>query len=191
MAALYTEELERLLMQVVSGRRMQVIGVFPADMLPSVDMIQESSYSCCCFAVNTDPSHRPGKHWVLFISSWTASAGLELEYFDSYGMQLELYRELHLSCLRNSYLSLIKRYNTVMLQDLTTTACGYYCVFFAYLRANGRSFAYAVRFLVSLSTSSVTRDKLVVRNVYAIVDCRSKPMCYSGTGLRQCCCSCV
>jgi hypothetical protein len=93
--------------------------------------------------------------------------------------------------LHKGFLPLIKMRNTVMLQDLTTTVCGYYCIFFAYLRANGRSFAIAVRFLASVSSnSSLLRDKFVVRKVYAIVNCRSKPICNQIAGnfrFRQCC----
>jgi hypothetical protein len=139
MAALYTEELERLLLQAVviggggGGRRMKMLGVYSADLMPSVDEIRRgclsttfsaSSSSLCCFAINTDPSHRPGKHWVLFIACQKAD-GVHLEYFDSYGMPMELYRDLYDSCSNKGLLPLIKQYNTLMLQDVSTTVCGY------------------------------------------------------------------
>jgi len=225
MAALFTDDLERLLAQAVSSR-MKILGVFSADMLPFVNEISQqccgkptssssssssgsskstSSCCCCCFAVNTDPSHRPGKHWVLFIGCRTASANaneaFHLEYFDSYGMPMELYRDLYDSCLHKGLLPLIKQYNTVMLQDVKTSVCGHYCVLFANLRASGRSFAAAVRSLSSCAASTLDRDNLVVRRVYAMVNrARSNSsssnslrlsLCHSGICPRQCCCSCT
>lgn len=194
MAALYTEELEGLLKQAV-GRRMVMLGVFSADLLPSANSIHQNR-SSCCFAVNTDPSNRPGKHWILFITCWTSTAGMELEYFDSFGMPIELYRDLYDSCVRKGLVPLIKQRNTLMLQDINTSVCGYYCVLFAYLRATGRSFASAVRFLSHAGSSALVRDNFVVRTVYARLgrtSCSSSNSrilaCHSGGHIRQCCCS--
>jgi hypothetical protein len=203
---------------------MKILGVFSADMLPSVNEIIQQCCAkptttssgcccccCCCFAVNTDPSHRPGKHWVLFIGCRTASANqneaFHLEYFDSYGMPMELYRDLHDSCLHKGLLPLIKQYNTVMLQDVKTSVCGHYCVLFANLRASGRSFAAAVRSLSSCAASALDRDNLVVRRVYTMVNRSSSSsnssssssccnslrlsLCLSGICPRQCCGSCT
>lgn len=187
MAALYTDQLEKLLAQVVVGKCMRFVGVFSADLVPPLNVFQSSS-SCCCFAANTDPSYRPGKHWVLFISR-RAADGFVLEYFDSYGMPLEMYSDLHLSCLRNGYLPLIKQYNTVMLQHLSTSVCGYYCVYFAHRRALGQPFASVVRLLASLGTSSLLRDKRVLRNVYCLVTCRSSSSYTANAAVRQGCCA--
>lgn len=203
MAVLFTDELERLLLQVISGKRMKMLGVYSADLLPSVDEIslacrRDSNFisSSCCFAVNTDPSHRPGKHWVLFVACRNA-CGLELEYFDSYGMPMELYRDLYESCSSKGLLSLIKHCNIVMLQHVTTSVCGYYCILFAYLRANGRSFASVVCHLSSCAASALERDSLVVRRVYALLSknkCKNScRLCFterlSGYCIRQCCTS--
>jgi hypothetical protein len=211
MTALFTDELERLLAQAVSGR-MKMLGVFSADVLPIVNEIRSCSSSTisnsCCFAVNTDPSHRPGKHWVLFIGCRTSSANanesFHLEYFDSYGMPMELYRDLYDSCLHKGLLPLIKQYNTVMLQDVKTSVCGHYCVLFANLRATGRSFAAAVRNLSSCAASTLDRDNFVVRRVYAMADRTNSStssssssnslrlsLFHSGIRLRQCCCNCT
>jgi hypothetical protein len=183
---------------------MKVLGVYSADLLPTVDEIRlgcrnsSRNFTSCCFAVNTDPSSRPGKHWVLFIGCRNACGVQLLEYFDSYGMPMELYRDLYDSCLNKGLLPLIKQYNTLMLQDVSTSVCGYYCVLFANLRASGRSFAHVVRHLSSCAASALDRDNFVVRCVYALLSncsncCNSSrlrlPKDHSGLCIRQCCSS--
>jgi hypothetical protein len=59
-------------------------GVFPADQLP-----KSLSTFPCGFVVNTDPSTKPGTHWVVFYFP-TYNTG---EFFDSYGQPPEHYNE--------------------------------------------------------------------------------------------------
>jgi hypothetical protein len=59
------------------------LGVFPSDKLP-----QTLDKHPCGFVVNTDPSSKPGMHWVAF---YFPSEG-EGEFFDSYGQSPEYYK---------------------------------------------------------------------------------------------------
>jgi hypothetical protein len=141
--ALRTNVLQRLFDTFINGR-MAVLGVFAADELPTVDYIQRgfdrsTSTSCCCFIANTDPSTKPGKHWVLFLGErGGASVGgrVKLSFFDSYGMPLSFYSDLHNQCSRLGYLPRIANCNTKQLQSLDSVLCGHYCFLFAFLRAH-------------------------------------------------------
>ncbi|CAB3981379.1 ADP-dependent glucokinase [Paramuricea clavata] len=59
-------------------------GVFPSDKLP-----QTINRYPCGFVANTDPSSKPGTHWVAFYFPSEEKG----EFFDSYGHAPEYYRE--------------------------------------------------------------------------------------------------
>ncbi|MCP4349424.1 MAG: hypothetical protein GY795_28420 [Desulfobacterales bacterium] len=91
------------------------IGVFPSDKLPKTCKKHSG------FIANTDPSHKPGVHWVaIFVNS----DGIA-EYFDSYGLKpfvpsiskfLEQYKE--------------RFYNKKPIQGSLSSVCGHYCLYF-------------------------------------------------------------
>lgn len=166
MVALYTEEMDKLLNYAVANR-IRMLGIFPADMIPDVkDLLQVPDYSC--FVANTDPSNLPGKHWVLFVANASPQTSPAVEYFDSYGLPLEVHSDLYNSCMRNGILSRITRINSFMLQDISTSVCGYYCTLFAHLRAKGMSFDSAINYLVAAGSSPLQRDNFVLNKVYKI-----------------------
>lgn len=116
------------------------LGVMPFDLFPLsrftascvLDALRDSSkfppnqYAICCI-VNTDPSSKPGKHWVAFFRS---SHG-KLEFFDSYGRPPNHFgfpigvNMLDASCCE---------YNSLTLQADNTSVCGQYCILFLFLR---------------------------------------------------------
>mgnify|MGYP000084934052 CR=1 FL=1 len=91
------------------------LGVFASDQLPKV--VEKPSR----LIANTDPSNKPGQHWVALFFSENA------EYFDSYGMPplraFDIYKPLleNRYCLQNSY----------------STACGEFCIYFLHKRVRG------------------------------------------------------
>lgn len=191
MGALYTDEIELLLARLV-GCRFTVLGVFSADGVPSAEVL--ASYSTVtCFVSNTDPARLPGKHWVAFIASrCRLSNKLLLQYFDPYGLPLELYTDLYNSCRERGLLPMLSKCNTLPLQDFASTVCGHYCVLFVHLRASGRSFDVAVRYIRhSVNLSSVERDKFVVRTLHSIMHYRPIKHCLAANfnATRQCCSS--
>lgn len=121
-------------------------GTFPCDMLPPKFSLP------ACFVVNTDVSTQPGEHWVAILISKNRHA----EYFDSYGLppiNKHIVEFLH----KNS--SSIT-YNTVTLQDLNSSACGYYCILFLEFRAKNISY-YEIINIFSKNTKS--NDKIAVK----------------------------
>lgn len=79
--------------------------------------------------VNTDPSpDGPGEHWVaLYIDKESA------EYFDSFGdipRRVAFYRLLN-------HVGLKWKRNERCLQDLWSSTCGHYCLYYLLLRSRG------------------------------------------------------
>jgi hypothetical protein len=102
----------------------QFYGVFPSDQLPSKVAVFPA-----CFVNNTDPSGKPGSHWVaIYIDSNKRG-----EYFDSYGRPPEI---LAIKSFLNEY-SECWGYNEKRLQGLFSSVCGHYCIYFILQRAFG------------------------------------------------------
>ncbi|KAK3751007.1 hypothetical protein QZH41_020165 [Actinostola sp. cb2023] len=99
-------------------------GVFPADRLPTTHR------SGTGLIVNTDPSDRPGMHWVAMY--WDNEG--RAEFFDSYGQTPQSY---HPSW--GDYLGRGCRYSTRSLQSPRTTVCGHYCLYYLTHRVRGRT----------------------------------------------------
>lgn len=60
------------------------LGVFPADKLPIFFPLKN-----WIFIANTDPSGKPGKHWVAFGHKWNKDF-----FFDSYGKKPSYYQTI-------------------------------------------------------------------------------------------------
>ena len=100
-----------------------VLGVFPSDRLP--EQVPRPS----CLVVNTDPSDKPGAHWVAI---YVAAEGT-IDYFDSYG----------LDPLVPSIVEWIGKFgdeinvNRRTLQSLMSATCGQHCIYFLLMRCKG------------------------------------------------------
>lgn len=117
------------------------LGVMPFDLFPlptfTASIISDSllssaspivhSLNAISCIVNTDPSSRPGQHWVAF---FLAPHG-KLEFFDSYGRP-----PTHFGFPLNSQMlePACFEYNTLSLQADSTSVCGQYCLVFLFLR---------------------------------------------------------
>ena len=94
-------------------------GVFSIDTLP------EKPHLLVC---NTDPSHRPGKHWIaLFVDSTGRG-----EFFDSFGQQPSSVFEDYMNKHCTGWI-----FNTKQLQSIVSSYCGFYCCFYCMLRCRG------------------------------------------------------
>ncbi len=103
-------------------------GVFPSDKL-----LQTLEKYPCRFVANTDPSGKPGTHWVAF---YIPSEG-EGEFFDSYGQPPSFYRDSFADFLnKHSY---EWKFNTHKLQSVWSDVCKQYCIFYLSHRARGFS----------------------------------------------------
>ena len=79
------------------------------------------------FISNTDPSDRPGQHWVAIYVDENAKA----EFFDSYGIKPN---KMFMDYLKKykSY-----SYNRQRLQDAFSTTCGQYSLCYLFYRTMG------------------------------------------------------
>ena len=96
-------------------------GVFPSDKLPYKSSLPLN------IIINTDPSYKPGEHWVA-ISINKDGIG---EYFDSFGLppfKENIEQFLNTKCTRGW------TYNKIALQSAYSTTCGHYCVLFIIYR---------------------------------------------------------
>jgi len=94
------------------------LGVFPSDRLP------QSITRPSTIIVNTDVHTQTGSHWLAIRLEPRSSSGF---YFDSYGLSpdvLDIQTFLRRNCT-------VLNYNTVQLQEPTSTVCGQYCSLFA------------------------------------------------------------
>jgi hypothetical protein len=95
-------------------------GVFSSDTLPTIPRL---------LVCNTDPSTRPGEHWIAIYVDTEKHYG---EYFDSFGRppskDIESY--LNANCRRWTF-------NKKQLQSRISAFCGFYCCLFVILRCRG------------------------------------------------------
>ena len=103
-------------------------GVNPRDILKSIKETPQM------IIVNTDPSTKTGKHWILLYFTRRQRA----EIFDSLGNDVTSYR--------SSKKKFIKRHSTHhvyavghRIQPKGTALCGHYCLYYAYSRCEGMS----------------------------------------------------
>lgn len=99
--------------------RASFLGVFPRDRIPSIYRFP------CSFIINTQPSYRPGEHWLAIHYDSKRNCA----FFDSYGLPPSFYS------LENfiKTTSFAFSTNTRQLQDFDSSACGYYCIYFILL----------------------------------------------------------
>lgn len=112
-----TNEIDAILSKILSRSHINFLGVFPKDLLPSFQNIKFPA----CLVSNTDPSSKPGTHWVaIYLESPTI-----IEFFDSYGLHPSVY----------GFTFSVVKYNHSQLQSLTSNLCGQYCIYYLYKRS--------------------------------------------------------
>ncbi|KAJ8018894.1 hypothetical protein HOLleu_42857 [Holothuria leucospilota] len=102
-------------------------GVFSSDHLPQLPVKQRPA----AFVVNTDPSRRPGEHWIAI---YLPKCG-PVEYFDSYGKPPKV-ASIRTFLARNG--GTIKM-NPKTLQGPSSSVCGHYCIYYLIHRCRGQS----------------------------------------------------
>ena len=110
------------LLSVLKRNVTEFLGVFPSDKLPV------SKVKPFYFVANTDPSNKPGTHWVAVFVNADGTA----EYFDSYGLKPNV----------ASIASFLRQYkkckfNTKRIQGMFSSVCGHYCVYYVIHRSKG------------------------------------------------------
>jgi hypothetical protein len=91
----------------------------------SIDILPETPRLLVC---NTDPSHKPGQHWVaLYVDSQRRG-----EYFDSLGRRPSGIIE---GCMHRHCVDWL--FNARQLQSAVSNCFGFYCCFYCLLRCRG------------------------------------------------------
>ena len=151
------------------SKQVHFLGVFPFDQFPLKTLTHNyysSSPNAYCCIVNTDPSHKPGTHWVAFFIDKTKKKMSHLEFFDSYGLPPNTY-----SFKFPSPIQIIS--NQCTLQSHDSTVCGHYCILYLYLRSlifySSNSFQLTsldshcnvIKAIVKIASTPVERDKIL------------------------------
>ena len=108
------------------------VGVFPRDAL--VRAIKDLLFGRKTFVAvfNSHAIDQPGEHWMAIYAE-----GRKAYYFDSYGGHPDIYPDVY-EALRDNFDSV--KWNENVLQGITTTACGDYCVLFCLLMSRAWTF---------------------------------------------------
>ena len=134
-----SDEIHRFL----DRRLLNFDGVFSIDTLPDQPRL---------LVCNTDPSHKPGRHWVaIYVDNDRG------EFFDSFGRRPNAVFERYLNSHCSSWI-----FNDAQLQSVVSKFCGHYCICYCLLRARGIDMRKIVR---SFSSDSGLNDVLVHRFV--------------------------
>lgn len=107
------------------------------------------------FVINTDPSNKPGSHWIAFYFPKYGSS----EFFDSYGRDTK--NKFFLKML--SLYSPTYKVNRRRLQGDFSTCCGHYCCLFLYYRINAESLR---EFIGNFTMNTFDFNDLLVVEMY-------------------------
>ena len=101
------------------------IGCFACDQLESLAL----NHFPCTLIVNTDTLNQPGSHWIVIRVS-----RLKVEMFDSLGLLYENRIPVPiLAFIQRFLISRTLKFNQRIQPD-SSVLCGFYCVFFIFLR---------------------------------------------------------
>ena len=86
----------------------------------------------CCFVINTEPSYKPGAHWLAFYFETDRFC----HFFDSFGRQPSYFGlEKYLEKTSNYFC-----FNKIRYQDFNSETCGYFCFIFLILKCEKINF---------------------------------------------------
>ena len=125
-------------------------GVYPYDLM--VKHFACSDVDSKLYVFNTHASAKPGEHWIAVFT-----VGRVIYYFDSFGRHPAVYPLL---CEKFKLESNSIHYNKHLFQNLSSTACGDYCLLFCLLLSRGWSMQRYVDWLYSLGSADTRDHKL-------------------------------
>ena len=117
-------EIATIMTRLFRNSRVNFLGVFASDQIPSLPAIH--SLSPCCYIVNTDPTGKLGTHWLAFFHPCAKN----LEFFDSFGFSPSEFG-FHFPTSIHVYS------NSIQVQSKYSSTCGYHCIYFLFSRTHG------------------------------------------------------
>lgn len=132
---------------------------FYVDVISSNELYKIRSKRAVAVIVNTDPSWKPGQHWVALFKPENGS----LEVFDSYGRLLSEYNKYFTDLYEMKPVE-----NCSTLQSVNSSTCGLFCLYFLYHRINGVSFTTIVD---KFFCNKRLNDRLVIRFYKEKLEC--------------------
>lgn len=139
------------------------IGCYPCDRLPKLlDHQQKTPFS---LVANNDPASKKGTHWVAMFAQDLDT----IFYFDSLGAEPNRCIQVFLQQFKQ-----VTRNNKIV-QSISSSACGYYCIYFIYNMCSSNPKEYKRRFisLVRKLTSLEDPDFYVTKFVHNFVSTKN------------------
>ena len=127
-------------------------GVFSSNTLPRTVTSYPSAYIC-----NTEPSHLPGAHWIVF---WIHSPKYA-DFYDSLGKPPQHYDQSFQSFLERNCEVCV--YNNVRLQSKDSNTCGYHVLFYLWMKCYNHSLLHMIYVLLSSSDPDVYVSDFIKR----------------------------
>jgi len=116
-----TTQLDNILTRILPKSKVNYLGIFAQDEIPT--NLKTITYPAC-FLANTDPSTKPGSHWVAFF----LSSPSKIDFFDSYGFHPRVY----------GFSLPVTNYNHTQYQTFNSKVCGQFSIFYLYSRIHCR-----------------------------------------------------
>ena len=133
-------------------------GVYACNELPHPHPTQQGRFVPWNLVVNTDPSTRPGEHWLLL----AADTPYQLVVFDSYGLDfVTFYQNPWFKRFAKHFQTSYQ--NKRRYQGNATNTCGHYCIYVASER--GRTSTYAFDDLPNLTPNHYRCNDPWVANI--------------------------
>lgn len=104
-------------------------GIYALDQLKGLEEVEPR-----LIIVNTDPSYKPGKHWLLFHFN---TDGKSVDFFDSLGKMPQDYPKEIKHFLQRWCESIYCVPHRI--QPVGSVLCGHYCLYYAYCKGLGES----------------------------------------------------
>ena len=105
---------------------------------------------------NTDELSKKGEHWIGFFKGEK-----QIEFFDSFGRSLDNFPDIKQQ-LFTLFPNFKVEYNSAILQGITTTVCGDYCMFYCLLRSRFWTFSQIINVLKNIHNTEI-RDHSIRR----------------------------
>lgn len=125
-------------------------GVFACDDLPSKIRRMPAILVC-----NTQPSHKPGEHWIVIYISKKGCG----EYFDSFGLPPQ--NKFFINFLNKNCVNY--KYKKIMIQSIFSNFCGQFCIIYSYFKSLNKSLK---TFLKMFNSKNLYANNSIIVNFF-------------------------